>query len=150
MLRWEGDAGQVEDTELDRMPIERMRLALLKGRRPFAWFCRLVPGIWEGEAVILIQTSGGEIVPVDEATLAAITEARPHLSGEVACRLVPIREDDGPWRVWAGPVRLIKVVADIGLELPPGVQTRIKMDFGELGDEQIWVACPYRPAGLPR
>lgn len=150
MLRWDGEADRMEDTELDRIPLERMRLSLLKGRRPFGWYCRLVPGIRQGEEVILMQTSGGEVVPVDEAVLAAISEARPHLSGEVACRLVPIRDDDGPWRVSDGPVRLIKVIADIALEFPPEVQTRIKMDFGEIGDEQIWVACPYRPAGLPR
>jgi len=150
MLRWEGEAERMEDTELDRIPLERMRLALLRGRRPFTWFCRLVPATWEGDQVILIQTSGGEIVPLDEAALASITEARPHLSGEVPCRLVPIRDDDGPWRVWTGPVPLIKVIVDVGLDLPPEAQTRIKMDFGELGDEQIWIACPNRPAGLPR
>jgi hypothetical protein len=150
MLRWEGEAERTEDTELDRIAIEMMRLALLRGMRPFTWFGRLVPALWDGEEVILIQTSGGEVVALDEAALAAITEARPHLSGEVPCRLVPIRDDDGPWRAWDGPVRLIKVIADIGLDLPPEAQTRIKMDFGELGDEQIWIACPSRPAGLPR
>ena len=148
MLRWDGEPDR--DVDVDPVGSEALRLGLLRRQAPFLWFCRLVPTMREGRAIILLQTMGGEALPVDRSVVDVLNETRPHLSGELPVRFGVIHESSLPWGAETEPVELLKVAVEAGSTMDPAARTVIRCDWGWQGDDPLWVTCPVQPRGLPR